>query len=465
MLRRIALMLVLAALLLSGSAFAAVTTHTGTLPDGATFLIEVPSPWNGTLLLYSHGYVTPGSPNPARDVGDPGTRAFLLANGFALAGSSYAHTGWAIQEALPDQIATLDAFNALVGTPTRVIAWGHSLGGIITAGLIQRFPNRFDGALPMCGVLSGGVATWNQALDAAFAFKTLFNFGGSLQVVNITNPIGNLTLAETLLAGAQATPQGRARLALVGALGDTPGWFTPGSPEPAADDFATREVNQFLWSANVDFPFVFALRAELEFRAGGNPSWNTGINYRKQLAHSVNRDEVIALYTAAGLDLDADLDTLNDAARISANPASVEYMEQNIIFNGDIDFPVLTMHTTGDGLVSNQNENAYADVVREAGNNRLLRETFVHRAGHCTFTPAETVTALMNLLERLDSGIWPDLTPSTLNAEAAALGPLNIAPPSFLEFAPAKFQRPFDAFDAARCSSGRGDPNNCNGGR
>src|SRR5215467_14525020 len=49
----------LLALFFSASAFAAVTTHTGTLPDGATFLIEVPSPWNGTLLLYSHGYVTP----------------------------------------------------------------------------------------------------------------------------------------------------------------------------------------------------------------------------------------------------------------------------------------------------------------------------------------------------------------------------------------------------------------------
>jgi len=92
----------------SASALAAVTTQTGTLPDGATFLIEVPSPWNGTLLLYSHGYVTPGSPNPAQDVGDPGTRAFLLANGFALAGSSYAHTGWAIQEGLLDQIAVAE---------------------------------------------------------------------------------------------------------------------------------------------------------------------------------------------------------------------------------------------------------------------------------------------------------------------------------------------------------------------
>ena len=448
MTKRIGLVLVLAALLLSisGSASAAVTTITGTLPDGATYLIELPSPWNGTLLLYSHGYVVPGAPNPAQDVGDPGTRAFLLANGFALAGSSYATTGWAIHEALPDQIAVLDAFHHSVGKPSRTIAWGHSLGGIITAGLIQRFPDRFDAALPMCGVLSGGVGTWNQALDSEFAFNVLMA-GNSLQVVNITNPVANLTSAEAFLAAAQATPQGRARLALTFALADSPGWFDPASPEPAPDDFAAREANQFLWASQVDFPFVFAFRAELEFRAGGNPSWNTGVNYRKQLAHSVDHDEVVALYAQAGLDLDADLDALNDADRIAADRSSLKYLEHNIIFNGDIDIPVLTLHTTGDGLVSNQNESAYADVVREDGNGRLLRRTFVHRAGHCTFTPAETVTALVNLIQRLDTGTWPDLAPSVLNAEAGELGPLNVAPPSFLKFEPAQFLRPFDALD------------------
>src|SRR6266478_746153 len=110
-----------------------VTTKTGTLADGATYLIEVPANWNGTLFLYSHGYVPPGSLNPARDVGDPATRIFMLSSGFALAGSSYATTGWAIHEAIPDQIAVLDRFKLMVGSPKRTIAWGHSLGGIITA--------------------------------------------------------------------------------------------------------------------------------------------------------------------------------------------------------------------------------------------------------------------------------------------------------------------------------------------
>jgi pimeloyl-ACP methyl ester carboxylesterase len=457
----LALVMVLA-LLFAADAYAqaGVTVKTGTLADGATYLIEVPANWNGTLFLYSHGYVPPGSANPPRDVGDPVTRAIMLSSGFALAGSSYATTGWAIHEALLDQIAVLDLFKLLVGQPARTIAWGHSLGGIITAGLIQQNPDRFDAALPMCGVLSGGVATWNTALDSAFAFKTLLAPGTGLQVVNIANAGLNFQLAEGILAAAQATPQGRARLALVSALGDGPGWFDPTAPEPAEDDFVSQEMNQFLWDEFVDLPFLFAFRAELESRAQGNVSSNEGVNYRKQLAHSIDREEVRALYEQAALDLDADLDTLNNAVRVSADPQALQYLERNIIFNGQIHIPVLTLHTKGDGLVVVQNESAYKKVVDEAGNADFLRRTFVHRAGHCEFSPAETITAVQALLHRLDVGKWSDLKAGDLNQSAATLGSgSNIifvttqqgvvvivpATPAFFDFKPSQYLRPFDA--------------------
>jgi pimeloyl-ACP methyl ester carboxylesterase len=434
---------------------AGISTHSGSLPDGATYLIEVPANWNGTLFLYSHGYVVPGAANPAQDVGDPVTRFFMLSSGYALAGSSYATTGWAIEQALPDQIAVLDLFDKIVARPKRTIAWGHSLGGIITAGLIQRYPERFDAAQPMCGVLSGGVATWNTALDGEFVFKTLLAPGTGLQVVNIANPTANFDLSEEILAEAQATPQGRARIALGAAVSDTPGWFTPLSPEPASDDFAAQEANQFLWDQQVDFPFVFAFRAELEARARGNVSWNTAVNYRRQLEHSIAHDEVRALYEQAGLDLDADLRTLNDAVRISADPEAVQYLEQNIIFNGSIHFPVLTLHTKGDGLVVVENESAYKKVVDEEGNGEFLRRTFIDRAGHCAFTPAETIAAVQTLINRLDTGRWHDVNARDLNNAAAALGPafnvfsgaqgLVATPPAFIEFTPSPYLRTFDA--------------------
>jgi len=421
------------------------TTLSGTFLDGATYLIQVPAGWNGTLLLYSHGYVTPGSPNPAEDVGDPLTGQWLLDHGYALAGSSYATTGWAIEQAIPDQIATLDTFSAQVGTPTRTIAWGHSLGGMITAGLLQTHPDRFAAALPMCGVLAGGVGAWNEALDSAFSIQQLLGQGTGLQVVHIANPFLNLVLAEQLLSVAQSTSQGRARIALAAALGDVPGWFDPASPEPAATDYATQELNQFQWETQVDGPFIFFLRAELEARAGGNPSWNTGVNYEKQLDNSIDLAEVKALYADAGLSLDADLATLRSAPRISADPNAVDYLTRNIVYNGHLDGkPVLTLHTTGDGLVQNQHEQAYRSVVQDAKDQQLLRQTFVHRAGHCTFTPAETISALQALVQRVDTGKWKT-SPEALNTAAAALGPaLNTATPSFLDFEPAPFLRPYD---------------------
>ncbi len=415
--------------------------------DHAAYKIEIPANWNGSLLLYSHGYVVPGSNNPARDVGDPATGAFLMSQGYALAGSAYSSTGWAVKDALHDQIALLDYFDKTYGMPKRTIAWGHSLGGMITAGLVQRDASRFAGALPMCGVLAGGVGVWNTALDAEYVFKTLLAPDSSLQLVNITDPKGNLQQAELLLAQAQGTPQGQARLALVAAVGDLPGWFVPGSPEPARTDFSGREGNQFLWDQQVDFPFLFAFRAEMEFRAGGNPSWNTDVDYDRQLARSINRDEVRALYLAAGLDLQQDLATLSAAPRIDASPSAVDYLTQNIVFNGDLGgLPVLTIHTTGDGLVLNQDEQAYARVVDER---QLLRQAFVHRAGHCTFTPAETLAALSALVRRLDTGAWSGLSPAELNAAATGLGAVDVAlapaPAAYIAFTPTAFPRPFSA--------------------
>ena len=382
-------------------------------------------------------------------MGDPLTGKYLLDNGYALAGSAYSSTGWAVKDALHDQIALLNYFSKTYGEPERTIAWGHSLGGMITAGLVQRNPERFAGALPMCAVLAGAVGVWNSGLDTEFAFKTLIAPNSSLQLVHITDAQGNFVLAETLLAGAQASPQGRAKLALVAAIGGVPGWFVPGSPEPPANDFASREANQAAWDAQVDFPFLFALRAEMEKRAGGNPSWNTGVNYRQLLDQSINKDEVLALYSVTpGVSLDQDLATLAATSRIAAERPAVRYLTGNIVYNGEFDIPELTLHTTGDGLVLNQDEQAYASI---AENPSLLRQTFVHRAGHCTFTPAETIAAFNALVHRIDSQHWSGISPAELNAAAADLRlPFNTAPPAYIPFTPTAFPRPFSIGNGQR---------------
>jgi hypothetical protein len=446
-----------------GAKAGTVRTVTGTLPDGATWKAEVPANWNGILLLYSHGYRFPG-PNPPSDVGDPLTGAFLLDHGFALAGSSYANTGWALQEGIGDQLGVLDEFDRQVGRPGTTIAWGHSLGGIMTAGLVQAAPRSFDGALPMCGVLAGAVGTWNQALDGLFAFKVLLGGGAPLQIAKITDPVANFQLANQLLATARSTPQGRARLGLVAALADSPGWTDPTKPEPARDDFATRLANQIGSIGSLGLPFGFFARAELEARAGGNPSWNTGVDYERQLGLSIDRKEVQALYKEAGLDLRADLQTLKGAQRIGADPGAVQYLSDHVSFNGDLGgVPVLAIHTTNDPLVDVEQEQSYASAVGRAGDSELLRQAFVHRAGHCAFTPAETLAALQTLLDRVHGHSWREVRtdPAALDARAEALGPqLNVlgpgvaAGPSYERFQPATFLRPFDLAPSHRQGQG-----------
>jgi hypothetical protein len=102
------------------------------------------------------------------------------------------------------------------------------------------------------------------------------------------------------------------------------------------------------------------------------------------------------------------------------------------------------------------NEAAYANVVNAAGKGALLRQTFVHRAGHCAFTEAEMVAAVQVLIDRLDTGRWDDaaLQPAALNASARAQGGLEnvffggATPPAFVNFSPATYPRPFARGDS-----------------
>jgi pimeloyl-ACP methyl ester carboxylesterase len=378
--------------------------------------------------------------------------------GFALAGSSFSATGYAIAESTRDNLTLLDYFNSTVGKPKRTIAWGTSQGGMSTAAMVQKSPRRFDGALPMCGFTAGAVAQENIHLDSAFVLKTLLAPGSDLPITKISDGDAALTQAQLIIAQAQDTPAGRARLALAAAVGDVPGWFEAGTPPPALDDYAGQQANQFRWFKETDLQFYLFFRAEMEQRAGGNFSHNTGVDYRQQLERSIDRDEVIALYQTAGLNLDDDLTALARAPRIEADPAAVGYLVDNLVFDGRLQIPVLTLHTTGDGRRVVQEEAAYANTVRVAGQAGLLRQAFVNRGGHCTFTPAEKVSALMTLVRRLDSGRWDGDDAASLNTQAAGLGStLNVqlasafgpAMPSmaasFVDLQPAPFLRPWDA--------------------
>jgi len=428
--------------------------RTGVLQDGATYLIRVPQEWNGTLLLHCPGFSTdpsavpPLAPHPALTDG-------LLEERYALASVSYASPGfWAVEHAFSDLRGTLDVFAREVRRPDRTIAWGNSIGGIITAGLVQLASEYLSGAMPMCGSVAGGVGTRNQNLDCSFVLKCLLAADSPLECVRITSPDSNVKLAQSILETAQGTPQGRARIALAATLGGIPGWFDPSSDAPAADDHTARQLGQFRWLQEVALPVFVGQRALLERRAGGNPSWNAGVDYRRQLDRAGSAG-VAAEYACAGLDIDADLSRLDSAQRIEADPHAVSYLERYVVFNGDLAAtPVLAMHTLADGLVVVESEQAYYDVVSWANQSDHLRQVYVARAAHCSFTAGEILAGLHALIQRIDLGRWPALDAGAMNDDALRLAREDNTlrtgqppGPCFAPFEPSAFLRPYDVRD------------------
>ena len=378
-------------------------------------LVEVPQRWNGTLLLFSHGYVLPGSDPVASDAPDQSARSWLLDHGYALAGTSFQRSGWAVEEALQDQMRLLSTFRQRYGPPRRTIAWGGSMGGLVSAALVEQHPSSFDGGISMCGVMAGAVGSWNLRLDSAFAFSTLLAPVSTLELVRARDPSAELARTRRFAREAEATATGRARMTLVAALGDLPSW-----PGPVNDFYILR-------------------RAELEERAAGNPSWNVGVDYRAQLDRSRYRGEVTKRYAEAGLDLESDLERLSRAPRINADPTAVAYLSRNATLAGRLRVPFLTVHATGDDQVPVEHQQAYSKAATAAGTGHLLRQLFVNRSGHCGVRPVEALLALQALLERLESGRWPGLEPAEMNRLHFGL---KDPAPSFTTFEPGPFLRP-----------------------
>ncbi|MFJ9541439.1 alpha/beta hydrolase family protein [Streptomyces sp. NPDC101225] len=417
----------------------------GALPSGATYVMDKPDSWNGTVLLYSHGYNPAGLPNPARNAPDDATKSLLLEEGYALIGSSYASNGWAVSEAVPDQLATLDAFTSRFGAARRTIAWGTSYGGLVTSMIAERHPERISGSLSMCGLLQGGVANWNNTLDPVFALRTLLAPDSDIPLTGLAGQAAAAAAADALASAvteAQQTASGRARIALAAALQDIPGWNDPSQTRPGPTDWDTQQTNQYqALMLQVGFP-AFSWRQEAESRVGGNMSWNTGVDYAAMVHRSPLYKEVGELYRKAGLSLRRDLTTLNRAPRVAADSEAVERMGLTSSFTGRLTKPQLTVHTTGDGLIPVSAESAYRRAVTAAGAAPLLRQAFVENAGHCTFSSAEQAAALDALETRITTGRWQGTDPVGLNARATQADPS--APARYVTYRPAPYPRPYD---------------------
>lgn len=434
----------------------AVTTDEGVLSTGTRYRIDVPSGGNETLLLYSRP-IPVGSDDPPWPDDDP-IVADLVGRGYAVAGTANT-IFWPLEQAVANAPALVELAGAHT-TVRRVIPFGLSIGGLIAAAISAAYPSMVAGSLPMCGNLAGAVAVHNRELDIAFVIATLLGPSEALELVRISDPDRNLERARAVLEEARTNPAGRARLSLAAAVGRIPGWHADSDPEPDPSDDEARVLNQIAWYDEVGFLVYFWAREQVERQAGGNPSWNEGVRYDELLEEAPERGLVERLYAAASLSLADDLARLAAAPRVTANPSAVDYLEQNVVFDGNLHgIPTLTLHTDGDGLVTPDNEQAFAEVVHAAGSGDELRQLWVHRGGHCSFTMAELLTALEALVTRIDDGTWPTLDPDRLNGTALRHGTAanvlrtgTAATPGFFDYRPAAFPRPHDARHARRRS-------------
>jgi pimeloyl-ACP methyl ester carboxylesterase len=321
--------------------------------DGAAFRIEVPSAWNKGLVMYCHGYELVGTPPP--NWNDPQVkpiRDVFLSRGYAFAQSAYRTKGWAVKEAIEDTEALRRYFVSKHGRPRETFVSGHSMGAVITIATLERYPEIYAGALPMCGPLSPALDFFeDRVCDMLATFE--YYFPGSIgSAVDVPADFKfSFTGSEKVREALKA------------------------SPEKAAI-FAKR-YNVTLSELPAVMSFWQAIVKELKQRSGGNPFDNRNTIY-------------------SGFDDDAAVN--RGVKRYVADPKAREYLRQYYTPTGRISDPVLTVHTTYDQLVPARDVSYYDVVSAVAGTADLFVAKFVVAKGHCNISPERTAAAFDSLL-------------------------------------------------------------------
>jgi len=173
-----------------------IQTCVGTTSDGAAYEIRVPSSFNGTVALWSHGLgvswpvsagLLPPFPNgipvdpranvtPFTVVGSTSSAlaSSILADGVAVMGSGFPVQGWNLDEAVKTNVELIGIFKKAFPTTKKVVAWGYSAGGGITQALAEQYPQLVD-AVAIIDPVAPAPAMQKLLMDALWLFKTYFD--------------------------------------------------------------------------------------------------------------------------------------------------------------------------------------------------------------------------------------------------------------------------------------------------
>jgi hypothetical protein len=379
--RRMIFVFALVVALLGGaiSSSHADTVLTGNTDGGAFFKIVVPTVWNGDLVIWNHGF----SLNPIGPVSDLGPLAapVQLPEGYAVAASSFQQIGWALFKTKNDTQNMINVFKANFGTPNNIIVNGASLGGIVTAHVVEKANiGNVVGAYPICGAVAGS-RNWDGAIDLRLSYDAICASSGPAAAI----PGGATGLPSPGFPGYPftQTQMALAANACMGILTPVP-FRTP-----------LQNANLALFLATTQLPANFIL-TDLGFGLFGysNLIWDPAKLNGGQGVGNANVN-----YDNGGF-----IDT--NIQRVSASPGAVNRVNKYFTPDGNVGaVKIVSLHTDGDGLVIVENESDYAGKVPAAN----LTTAIVDETGntHCGFTSSETVAGWESLRGWLAGGPQP----------------------------------------------------------
>jgi hypothetical protein len=379
---------------------------TGIAPDGGAYRIEVPPNWNGTLVMFAHGFRGTGN---MVWVDEPQLRQYFVDNGFAWAASSYALNGYDPGDGVVDTHDLLQAFPFVTGLHARqAIMTGLSMGGEITTAEIEAYKGQFAGAMPYCGVLAG---------------NDLFNYFLGANVTAAALTATTISYPTTLAAGqAYAPAYDSAVLSELPALGIIP------NPATAGQTFTTSLTatgsqwadtveqlsggtrpgfqsalaywNGFGFAPLTNIPFLFGLYPGLNGGtlgfADGSVAGNEDVFYRFADNPGVMRQQEIALNSVV-LRVPVTATTSADALTPAELPA----------IQGDPGIPVLSVHGIGDLFVPFSMDQRYDQMMIAHGEGTLFVGRAIREVTHCGYTTSELSAGFSALVTWIDTGKRP----------------------------------------------------------
>jgi pimeloyl-ACP methyl ester carboxylesterase len=346
--------------------------YQGETGPGSEYSLHVPANWNGKLVVYVHGFVDAALPVALPSI--DALRDAIGAAGYGVAYSSFSENGFAFSDGLRRTHQLRGLFAARFGQPSQTLVMGHSLGGLITLALAERYPSQYDGALPMCGVVGGT----RRELEYIGDIRALFDHfypnvlpGNAADLPPITN------LNAQILGPAQM------------AIGANP-----------TGAFVIAGITQTPLPGVTPTEVITSLLTALGFHARGLDD----LTDRAQGKTPYGNDDVVytsSAYAALMGPVNAGVERFSLAANANA------WLRNNYEPSGDLQVPVLTLHTTRDPVVPFFHEGLLAAQVQQRGAAANLLQRSISRYGHCSFAVPEMIASLNDLAQWVDTGVKP----------------------------------------------------------